>query len=180
MLAPSEARVESKTKKLARRGILKKSTIKEVGRGVSSTGTRKVNRERLCRGEAEAMVGGPRGGGGNSRLKKAMEKRGGAARGINGEIVYIERGPDTRREGRNDAVNGQEEEGSTRNRALGHTLGLTEGGTRRSDPNPNRTIPEEVMEENPHIARDTDTGQLVKDVMAPSGVISFLKVKENG
>ena len=174
MLAPSEARVESKTKKLARRAILRRGTIRKKGRGASSTETSEVNRERLCRGEAETMVGGPRRGAGNSRLKKAMKKGGGAARGINGEIVYIERGPD-------DAVNGQEEEGSTQDRDLGHILGLTEGGgARRSDPNAKGTIPEEVMEENPHIARDTNTGQLVKDVIAPSGIISFLKVKENG
>ena len=135
MLAPSEARVENKTKKLARRAILKRGTIKKEGRGTSSTGPREVNRERLCRGEVEAMVDGPRGGGGNSRLKKAMEERGGTARGINGEIVYIKRGPDTRREDRNDAINGQEEEGSTKDRALGHTLILIEGGgARRSDP----------------------------------------------
>ena len=177
MLVPSEVRVESKTKKLARRAIVKRGTIKKKGRGASSTGTREVNRKRLCRGEAEAMVGGPKGGGGNSRLKKVMEKRGGAARGINGEIVYIERGSDTRREGRNDAVNGQEEEGSTQDRALG----LTEGGeARRTNPNAKGTIPEEVMEENPHVARDTDTGQLVKDVIEPNGIISFFKFKENG
>ena len=126
------------------------------------------------------MVGGPRGGGSNSRLKEAMKKAGGTPRGINSKIVYIKRGPDTWREGRNNAVNGQEEEGSTQNRALGHALVLTEeGGARRSDPNAEGTVPQEVMEENPHVARDTDTGQLVKDVMTPSGIVSFFKVKEN-
>ena len=126
------------------------------------------------------MLGGPGGDSIHGRLKKTKERGGGTTGGINSKVVNIKGRADTRGENRNNTINGKEEEGSAQDTTLGHPFMLRKRrGTRRGNPNTEGTVSKEILEENPHVTRDAGRGHLMKDMILPSGIIGFLKIKED-